>query len=137
MIFFASLGVTTEVIFTAFSDLLNNEPLCGTARFSLAGSSYVWMVFIYALIPLFGHFIYERIKHYPLLSRLLLYLALVYLIEFTSGFLLQQLTGRCPWQYTSGWHIMGLIRLDYAPAWLVFCFILERLYIFINKKVIQ
>ncbi len=137
MLFFAALGVTTEVVFTALTDFINNQPLCGKGRYVLAGHTYVWMIFIYAAIPIIGHYVIERVLRYPLLLRLLFYTLLVYLVEFSSGFVLQQLTGRCPWQYTSGWHIMGLIRLDYAPAWMLFCWIVERLYIFINKKVIQ
>lgn len=137
MIFFACLGVTTEVIFTGITDAINNTPLCGSPVMALAGKSYVWMIFIYAAIPLLGHYLHHHVEKYHVILRLLFYVALVYAIEFTSGLLLQKITGRCPWQYTEGWHVMGLIRLDYFPAWLLFCWILERLYLFINKRVVQ
>lgn len=137
VIVFACLGVTTEVVFTAISDFINNEPLCGKSKWALAGSSYVWMIFVYGLIPLIGHYIHERVRYRPIWQRLLLYVGFVYVIEFTSGLLLRAITGHCPWEYTTGWHIMGLIRLDYLPAWLFFCFMIEQLYIFINKRVVQ
>ena len=55
--------------------------------------------------------------------------------QVTSGYALQLLTGKCPWQYTSGWHIMGLIRLDYAPAWLFFAFLLETIYLYVLRQI--
>ena len=45
-----------------------------------------------------------------------------------------QITGKCPWEYTTGWHIMGYIRLDFTPAWMFFSFIIERLYWMIDKR---
>jgi|ERR1043165_259046 hypothetical protein len=137
MVFFACLGVTTEVIFTAAASVVNNEPLCGNSLYSLAGKSYVWMIFIYALIPWAGHLVVPRVERFPFYIRLALYVSIIYLVEFLSGYLLRQITGKCPWEYHDGLNFMGLIRLDYLPAWLLFCWILERLYIFINNKVIQ
>jgi uncharacterized membrane protein len=48
----------------------------------------------------------------------LVYVAVAYAIEYGSGWLLQGLVGRCPWDYSGAhWAVHGLIRLDYAPAW--------------------
>src|ERR1041385_8298077 len=112
ILFFASLGLAGEVIFTAFTSVLNKAPLCDKPVWALAGKSYVWMIFIYGLIPIFGHYGYDRIKQFHVATRLIVYVLIIYLVEFLSGYLLQKLTGSCPWQYTSGLHIMGLIRLD-------------------------
>jgi uncharacterized membrane protein len=75
------------------------------------------------------------LKERPLVLRLLIYVLGIYIVEFSTGFLLEQITGKCPWEYTSGWHIMGYIRLDYFPTWLVFAFIVESLYLYINEKI--
>jgi hypothetical protein len=128
-LFFICIGVTTEVVFVAITNFLNNEPLCGSTAISLAGKSYIWMCPIYALIPLFGKILYPKVGHYPFAIRLIIYLLCVYSVEFSAGFLLKQLNGTCPWEYQTGWHIMGLIRLDYAPMWAVFCICIERLYL--------
>lgn len=41
-------------------------------------------------------------------------------IEFTSGWLLRKIVGKCPWDYGQAQYgIMGLIRLDYAHYWLL------------------
>src|SRR2546423_15231859 len=99
---FSSLGLALEVIFTALISLINNAPLCNKPLITLAGNSYVWMIFIYALIPLLGIYGYEKIKKYHMMIRLLIYVFIIYLIEFISGYILQKVTGSCPWQYNSG-----------------------------------
>lgn len=137
IVVFASLGVTTEVVFTAFMNLINQTPLCGKPLIALAGDSYVWMILVYALIPIIGHYGYDKIKKYNIILRLIIYVILIYIVEFTSGFILQKTLGSCPWHYDSGWQIMGLIRLDFFPAWAFFCWMVERLYVFMNERVIQ
>lgn len=137
IIVFASLGVTTEVVFTAFQNLVNRTPLCGKPLASLAGDSYVWMLFIYGLIPILGHYGYEKIKAYSVWLRLTIYVCLIYLVEFSSGYILRKTLGACPWQYQNGLQVMGLIRLDFFPFWALFCWLVERLYVFMNDKVIR
>ncbi len=134
---FACMGLSTEVVFTALMSVINQEPHCGKPLIALAGYTYVWMVFIYASIPLLGYFFFDKIKHRPLFVRLLTYTVIVYVIEFCAGLLLRTLTGSCPWEYTTGFHILGLVRLDYFPAWMFFTFLVEKLYVFMNERVIQ
>lgn len=137
MVFFVCLGITTEVFFTAFSALLSGETVQNKPTLALAGYSYVWMALVYGTIPLFGHYFYPKASQIPVYYRYPLYVAIIYAVEFTSGYILRATTGACPWEYTTGWHIMGLVRLDYFPAWLVFVAMVERLYVFINRRVIQ
>ena len=137
MVGFACFGITAEVFFTAFSDLINKTPLCGKPLSALAGTSYVWMAFIYALIPVIGILLHDKAKPIPTWLRLPLYVLIIYVVEFTSGALLQFFTGSCPWHYTSGLNILGLVRLDYFPAWLLFVWLVEQIYIFMNTRVIK
>jgi len=134
---FACFGITTEVFFTAFMALFTQNPLCGKSLSAMAGTSYVWMAFIYGLVPILGIIFHDKAKPWPIWVRLPVYVLIIYVIEFTSGYLLQCITGRCPWHYTSGWNVMGLIRLDYFPAWLVFAGLVEQIYIFMNTRVIK
>lgn len=134
---FACFGITIEVFFTAFTSLFQQEPLCGKPLAALAGTSYVWMAFIYGFIPVLGILFYDKAKPLPVWLRLPLYVVIIYTVEFVSGYLLQCITGKCPWQYTTGHHIMGLIQLDYFPAWLLFAWLTEQLYIFMNTRVIK
>jgi hypothetical protein len=132
--FFVCLGMTCEIFFTAFTNLINNEPFCDEPLWSLTGKTYVWMAFIYGLIPVFARELYGRMFHLSAPLRLLVYVALIYAVEFGSGFVLEQLTGKCPWEYTTGLQVMGYIRLDYFPAWMFFAFFVEKLYLFIDAK---
>ena len=134
---FACFGIAIEVVFTAFYALFTQTPLCGKPLAAMAGTSYAWMAFIYGLIPIIGILFHDKAKPIPVWFRLPLYVLIIYVIEFTSGYLLQLITGDCPWHYTTGWNIMGLIRLDYFPAWLVFAWLVEQIYIFMNTRVIK
>lgn len=137
IIFFVCLGITTEVFFTAFMALLNNEPFCNKPLISMTGHTYVWMAFIYGLIPILGLLFHHNVVHWKIWFRLPFYVVLLYFVEFCSGYILRALTGSCPWEYKDGWNIMGLIQLQFIPAWLFFTWMVERLYIFINNRVVQ
>jgi hypothetical protein len=133
-LFFACFGITAEICFTAISRNIAGTPLCGDPAWSLTGKTYVWMIFIYILIPFLAGPIIKRITNWQILLRLLFYAILILVVEFISGFLLEQITGKCPWEYTTGWHIMGYIRLDYIPSWMFFAFWMEYLYLYIDKN---
>ena len=134
VLFFGCLGITCEIFMVAFSNLIKGTQLFNEPIWSLTGKSYVWMFPIYALIPILGGPIMNKCKALPLLIRLLIYAGVIYLVEFSSGFLLEQLTGQCPWEYTSGWHVIGYIRLDYTPLWMGFAYLVETLYMYLDKK---
>jgi len=134
ILFFVCFGFTTEVLFAAISDNVVIQWQNGeSANLRMKGYSYVWMAFIYALIPILflkGH---SKVADLPVLVRLLVYTLFIYCIEFSAGFLLEQLIGRCPWKYTEGWHIMGYIRLDYVLFWMGFGYLLESAFLFLEK----
>jgi hypothetical protein len=134
VLFFGCLGITCEIFMVAFSNLITGTQLFNEPIWSLTGKSYVWMFPIYALIPVLGGPIMKKFKALPLIIRLFIYAGIIYIVEFSSGFLLEQLTGKCPWEYTTGWHLMGYIRLDYIPLWMAFAYLVESLYFFLDKR---
>jgi hypothetical protein len=134
VLFFGCLGITCEIFMVAFSNLITGTQLFNEPIWSLTGKSYVWMFPIYTLIPVLGGPIMRKCKPLPLIIRLIIYAGIIYSVEFSSGFLLEQLTGKCPWEYTSGWHVMGYIRLDYIPIWMAFAYLVESLYFFLDKR---
>ena len=133
LLFFACFGMTAEIFFVAFSNLISNTPFCNEPLYSLTGKTYVWMFPIYAFIPFLFKLIYNKIARFPLLLRLLIYTIIIFSVEFASGLLLKQITGKCPWEYTSGYHVCGFIQLEFTPFWMFFAFIIEYLYLFIEK----
>jgi len=129
---FACLGVTTEIVFTATFERLWDTALSFSDKMMLAGHSYIWMIPIYGSAGfLFGKF-FPLVEKLPLIARLFVYCAGIYIIEFSTGFLLDLTIGHCPWEYTTGWHFMGYIRWDYAPFWLIFGYILETVHLELN-----
>jgi len=88
---------------------------------------------IYGAISIAFPWGYSKLKQWDFLLRYLTYAVVILIVEYIAGFLLEQLTGNCPWKYTEGWHIAGFIRLDYLPLWMVFGAMLEGLHRFFVK----
>ena len=126
MFLFACVGVAMEVVFTALTDL----PKAGNYR--LLGYSYIWMIPIYAAVPVFLGLLYPRLVGWILPVRLTIYVTLILIIEYITGWILRRTTGGCPWEANykgKRWAIHGLVRLDYVPAWAVASLIFERLHL--------
>ena len=120
-----ALGLAVEVLFTAFSDYPSTRDM------RLRGHSYAWMAPIYALIYPACRLLYPRLAIYPLLVRGLAYMIVIYAVEYASGWLLRRLLGECPWEpgyRKARWNVDGLIRLDYAPAWIAASLLFEWAY---------
>ena len=134
---YGSLGFTTEIVFTAFHNLFQRFTLNIPLDLKLNGESYIWMFFIYGigsiLFPL-GH---NLILKYPLIIRLLLMAIGIFAVEFLAGAILHITTGSCPWEYHSPLAIMGYIRVDYLPAWMLFGFILEKANALFDKMLLN
>jgi uncharacterized membrane protein len=61
--------------------------------------------------------------------RGLVYLLGIWLVEFSVGWLLRKLTGKCPWDYSNfPGNIRGIITLEYAPVWFIFGLGFERVH---------
>lgn len=109
---YGCLGLLLEVFFTGFHSLItgNRRGTCQT---------YIWMLPIYALAALSMEQLHDWLRWGVWLNALI-YVPLIYLFEFCSGFVLKKFLGRCPWDYGAvKYGIMGLIRLDYAPIWFI------------------
>lgn len=129
---FACAGTTAEIIFTSIKyniviPLIYSEKI----DWILDGTSYLWMFFIYGSISFILPPLYRKIKLLNIFLRLIIYAITIFTAEFILGFLLDTITGNCPWLYTNGITISGYIRLDYLPFWMVFAFCMERFYLFL------
>ncbi len=126
MALFACIGIAMEVVFTAISDFQK------TRSWRLMGYSYVWMLPVYALVPVFLRVLHPPLEGIILPLRLLTYTAILMAMEYVSGRILRKLLGEAPWEPAYRGHrlaIDGLVRLDYAPAWALAGLIFERLYL--------
>ncbi len=121
----ACVGLALEVVFTAVVDYPTHKDL------RLKGYTYLWMVPIYALVYPFCVMLYPRLSFYPMLIRGFMYMLLIYAVEYSSGWLLRRFVGECPWEkeyVKAKWNFHGLIRLDFAPAWIAAALLFEWTY---------
>ena len=119
----AATGVGCEVIFTALYDYAKTKDA------HLKGYSYIWMLFVYAAIYPLYRLVHPNISHLNSAYRYMLYMCIIYGCEYASGTVLRKFIGSAPWeQYYHGnkWAVDDLIRLDYAPAWIVAALIFEK-----------
>jgi len=132
---FGLFGTTTEVYFTAFSNLISEFRINEQSDLTLKGESYVWMFFIYALIGPIFNFIYPLVIKFHVIIRIIFYGVAILIIEFLTGFLLEMTIGKCPWEYDSGITFFGYVRLDFIFFWMVFGFIVEKVYVLLNLRI--
>jgi len=125
------VGITTEIFFTAITAQVAAFPEIDNWR--LTGHSYIWMFPIYGLAGLAFPLILPKIHYLYFPIRMWIYALGIFVVEFIAGWLLDVFTGQCPWEYTSGWHIMGYIKLDYAPFWMLFGGLVERIIVFLQR----
>lgn len=113
-------GVFDEVFFTALYDVYHAKK----SNRQLLGYSTLFSFFIYASCSFFVERLYIRLYYkygVPVYIRIPIYLVVLYTWELTSGLLLRQL-GACSWDYSHyDYNFMGLITLEYAPAWCILC----------------
>lgn len=117
----ACVGVAAEVVFTAFLEPRNDN--------RLVGFSYVWMFPVYGLLYPGYSLLHPRIADWPWVFRAEVYAIAIMVFELITGLLLRALLGEAPWepQYRGKPRtIMGLVRLDYFPAWAAGALVFER-----------
>lgn len=122
------LGMTCEIFFTAFTGLYD-----GTMGVQMKGHSYIWMFPIYGIAGIAFPILLKYIGNWNVLLRMCVYATGILIVEFITGWLLDVFTGQCPWEYKTGWHIMGYIRLDYFPFWAGFGLLVELVLRFLMK----
>jgi len=116
-----------EVAFTALCEFK------ATGDLSLQGKSYIWMFPIYALIVPAMRFLRPRVGSWAVYARVPLYVLLLYIVEYATGWALRLATGTCPWDYGDArWAVQGVIRLDYAPAWAAAVYLFETVYLWLE-----
>lgn len=125
---FGVLGWCAEILWTGFCSFLMGDA-------SLTAQTYLWMFPIYGLagvcMPLFLAFR----RYCPLWQRVGVYVFVIFTVEFITGWLLQAMTGICPWDYgESFFSVRGFIRLDYAPLWAILGLFFERVALFLAER---
>lgn len=118
---YAIHGFVTEVLFTAAWEFVVN------LNWKFPGNTSLWSLPIYGTSTLVIETMYLRLnKRVPLLVRGVIYVIWGYGWEFSTGWVLKQFNA-CPWDYTPfDGDFMGLVTLEYAPAWYIGCILAEQ-----------
>lgn len=99
-----------EIVYTGGGALLRGD-------WRLPGITFLWMFPIYGMGVL-AEQVHDAIRSRPWLVRGAVWLGLIWAVEYSTGWLLKELTGYCPWDYgNSAYSVHGFIRLDMAVEW--------------------
>lgn len=97
------------------------------------GKTSLWMFPIYGMAA-FLKPIFVFIKGFPTLIRSIIYSTLIFLGEYMSGSFLKKYN-MCPWDYSKARaNVKGVIRLDYAPYWMITGLIFEKILLHTTAK---
>ena len=122
------VGWCVEIIWTGLDSLMRGD-------LGLDGFTNLWMFFIYGL-AVFLEPIHDVIREWRWFFRGIIWVVIIWGIEYTSGLMLGSVLGVYPWVYTGTFAVDGLVRIDYAPAWFVAGLIFEKIhYTLDNYKV--
>jgi len=117
---YGALGCLMEVLWTGLDALRKRD-------FSLRCTTSLWMFFIYGMVMMLEP-LFRVAAAWPFFVRGALYAACIMTGEMAAGLLLRKATV-CPWDYTHArFHVMGLTRWDYAPAWAVAGLFFEQVF---------
>ena len=123
-------GIFAEIVFTGVWEF------AVTGKLSLMGVSSLWSFFTYGL----GTFLVAEPLHeillslkFNILTRCSVYVVVTFIWEFTIGAILSYF-GACPWDYTNfDYDVMGLITMEYAPAWFFAGLYFEMIYSYMKS----
>ena len=130
-VIYGFFGLLIETLWTGIGSALKGDK-------NLKCNTYLWMFFIYGmgvtLEPL-----HEYIRKIPWLYRGFIWAAVIFAIEFATGYILKLTIGGCPWNYDGNGEVVasvkGIIRLDYLPVWFCVGMLFERLHDFVKLYV--
>lgn len=119
-IVYGMLGWVVEILWTGMGSVLRADR-------RLQATTYLWMFPIYGGGGLLLEGMFPLFAGRGWLGRGLAAVAVIYGVEYATGWVIRRLVGRAPWDYSGRpLAVHGLIRLDYAPAWFVLALLFER-----------
>lgn len=107
-----------EIFWTGMSSLIGGD-------LRLAGYSNLWMFFIYGA-AVFLEPIHDIIRNWRWPIRGVIWMVIIWGIEYTSGLLLVKILGVYPWFYGGPLAVEGIVNLAFAPAWFIAGLLFER-----------
>ncbi|AUG58374.1 putative ABC transporter permease [Acetivibrio saccincola] len=119
-IIYGVIGWSIEIVWTGLHSLIFGDIV-------MQAYTNLWMFFIYGC-AIFLEPLHDIMKEWRWVFRGVLWVVIIWGIEYTSGTILLNLLGRYPWYYSGKFAIDNLVRIDYAPAWFVAGLFFERVH---------
>ena len=117
--FYGIQGFCYEIMFTSLTDFFKD------GNWELKGHSAISSFFIYGTCSFFVEHLYAFLYYKHNIHwyiRMPLYVLIAYTWELSWGLILSYFNA-CPWDYSGyKYNFLGLICLEYAPAWLTAAF---------------
>ena len=127
-VIYGCLGWLVEIVWTGMGAIVSGDK-------NLKCKTYLWMFPIYGMGVMLEP-VHELIRGLSWLYRGFIWAAIIFLIEYITGYILKLTLGGCPWDYDSDGDILvsvkGIIRLDFLPVWFGVGLLFERLHDFIR-----
>ena len=124
-VMYGAIGVLMEVLWTGVWELYGKN-------FRLTSTTSLWMFFIYGMVVVIEP-VFRLLSPINFIMRGIVYAVIILTGEFITGSLLKH-ANVCPWDYSNTkYHVRGVIRLDYIPAWAAAGLIFEQIYWVIVK----
>jgi len=119
-IIYGAIGCLMEVLWTGLYALISKN-------YRLSSKTSLWMFFIYGMVVFLEPF-FRLTSPLNFLLRGLIYALFILLGEFISGSILKR-ADLCPWDYShTRFHVKGVVRFDYLPAWAIAGLVFEQIY---------
>jgi len=113
-------GWCGEVVYTAVTESIPSRD------WRLVGRTFLWMFPIYGLIAVLYEPVHDLIREAPLILRAAVYSVGFTVVEYISGWVIERITGRCPWDYSDKrFAINKYVRWDFFIVWAVIGLALE------------
>ena len=118
------IGCSMEVFWTGISSLFKGDA-------ALMAHSSIWMIIIYGMAILLEP-IQNILKNKNWFFRGLVYMLLIYVGEYVTGFALDVLNIKV-WKYTDTLNINGYVTLTFAPLWFLAGLFFERVRLWLDN----
>lgn len=119
------IGWSMEIVWTGLFSLISGD-------IALEAYTSLWMFFIYGS-AVFLEPLHDIIRDWNVILRGIIWVVIIWGIEYTTGKILLGVLQVYPWQYFGKFAVEGIVRLDYAPAWFVAGLLFERMHATLDK----
>lgn len=129
-VLFGILGISAEIFGTSIHSFIKKKDK------AFRGHSSLWMFFIYGSSYFIILFATSFFMNFNILIRGLIYMILLYALEFGSGFILKKFKAM-PWNYSKlKYNFKGIVCIECAPLWFAGGIILEKIYFYLRSLIL-